>query len=280
MAEPREAEELLKEGDLDGALKALQQVVRSNPADAGLRVFLFQLLAVAGSWERALNQLNVVGDLDSGTLPMVQTYRELLGCEVLREKVFQGERQPLVFGEPARWIALAFEAVKLVARGDTEQAAAVREEAYADAPATSGRINGQPFEWIADADSRIGPFLEVIVNGGFYWVPFDRVARVDFHPPEDLRDLVWAPVNITWANAGEAVGFMPTRYPGTSEDTEPDYLLGRRTDWEEVAADTFLGRGQRVFTTDSEDYSLLELTTLELDTSEEGDGSSGEPSGE
>jgi type VI secretion system protein ImpE len=276
MAEPGEAEELLKEGDLAGALQALQQAVRSNPADANLRVFLFQLLLVAGSWERALNQLNVVGDLDPTALPMVQTYRELLGCEVLREKVFEGLRQPLVFGEPARWIALAFEAVKLIARGEAQRAVEVRDEAYADAPAISGMINGDPFEWIADADTRIGPFLEVIVNGGFYWVPFDRVARIELSPPEDLRDLVWAPANITWANAGEAVGFIPTRYPGTIDDTDPDHLLGRRTDWEEVAADTFLGRGQRVLTTDSGEYSLLEITTLELDVSEDDTGSSGE----
>ncbi|MFO1349473.1 MAG: hypothetical protein U1F68_01835 [Gammaproteobacteria bacterium] len=36
----------------------MQEQVRKNPANAKYRVFLFQLLAVLGQWERALNQLN------------------------------------------------------------------------------------------------------------------------------------------------------------------------------------------------------------------------------
>ena len=74
--------------------------------------------------------------------------------------VFAGQRVPLVFGEPERWIALAFEAVKAVAKGDYGAASALRDEAYEEAPTTAGSINGERFEWIADADSRIGPFLE------------------------------------------------------------------------------------------------------------------------
>ncbi|MEO0992115.1 MAG: tetratricopeptide repeat protein, partial [Pseudomonadota bacterium] len=49
------AEELLKEGDLSGALQALQDAVRKAPADAKLRIFLFQLLTVFGDWNRAIN---------------------------------------------------------------------------------------------------------------------------------------------------------------------------------------------------------------------------------
>ena len=33
--------------------------------DAALRIFLFQLLAVQGQWERSLNQLNVAAELDA-----------------------------------------------------------------------------------------------------------------------------------------------------------------------------------------------------------------------
>lgn len=266
MAEQIDAEELLKRGDLDQALDALQSQIRANPADAALRVFLFQLLSVMGSWDRALNQLNVVGELDASALPMVQTYREILRCEVLREAVFAGQRQPLVFGDPERWIALALETLKLVENGSYTEAAELREQAYEGATAVSGKVNGDPFEWIADADSRIGPFLETIVNGGYYWIPFHRIARVELSSPEDLRDLVWVAASFTWANGGEAVGFVPTRYPGNTDTTEPECLLSRRTEWSELDADTYVGRGQRVLTTDAGDYSLLEITTLELDS--------------
>ncbi|WP_327058540.1 tetratricopeptide repeat protein, partial [Escherichia coli] len=61
------AEELLRAGRVDDALKALQDQVRTQPANAELRVFLFQLLAVLGQWSRANNQLKVAGELDAGT---------------------------------------------------------------------------------------------------------------------------------------------------------------------------------------------------------------------
>ena len=65
------AEELLRAGRLDDALKALQEQVRSQPSNATLRIFLFQL-AVMGQWARAQNQLKVVGELDASALPMVR----------------------------------------------------------------------------------------------------------------------------------------------------------------------------------------------------------------
>ena len=100
MQSPSLAEQALQEGDPQRALKALQEQIRSAPANAKLRVFLFQLLAVLGQWERALNQLTVAGELDASTLAMVQTYREAIQCERLREQVFLGKRAPLLFGEP------------------------------------------------------------------------------------------------------------------------------------------------------------------------------------
>ena len=49
-----QAEQMLQSGRLDEALEALTRQVRDNPADAELRVFLFQMLAVRGRWERAM----------------------------------------------------------------------------------------------------------------------------------------------------------------------------------------------------------------------------------
>ena len=90
MAGPTAAEQALKDGDPQIAIKHLQAQIRKQPADAKLRVFLFQLLCVQGDWSRALNQLTVACELDISTLPMVQTYRETIQCERLREQVFKG----------------------------------------------------------------------------------------------------------------------------------------------------------------------------------------------
>ena len=63
-------QDALHGGDPAQALKLLQDQVRAKPADAKLRVFLFQLLCVMGQWDRALNQLNVATELDASTLAM------------------------------------------------------------------------------------------------------------------------------------------------------------------------------------------------------------------
>jgi len=271
------AEDLLKQGDLQASLDALQDQVRSDPSDATHRVFLFQLLSVMGDWNRALTQLNVAGDLDSQTIPMVQAYREALRCEALRARVYAGDSQPLVFGKPQRWIALALQSLQVAANGNFADASGLREEAYEDAPETAGRINNEGFEWICDGDTRVGPFLEAIVNGGYYWVPFDRLAKVEIDEPTDLRDFVWAPAMFTWANGGEAVGFIPSRYPGTLESTDPAFLLCRSTEWIEQAEDTYYGMGQRLLCTDVGEYSLLDVRTIELESASDSDP---DPSGQ
>lgn len=258
------AQESLREGNLEATLQALQDEVRANPADVKQRIFLFQLLSVMGDWQRALTQLNVAGDLDASTLMMVQAYREALGCEALRAEVFAGHRTPLVFGDPERWIALAIESVKLSAEGNFAEAQAMRDEAYEEAPGSSGSVNGEPFEWVADADSRIGPFLEALVNGNYYWVPFHRISAIEMEEPTDLRDLVWAPAQFTWSNGGETVGFIPVRYPDSHSSGDPDIALGRRTEWVEKDATTYFGLGQRVLATDGGEYSLLDVRSLTI----------------
>jgi type VI secretion system protein ImpE len=261
------AAELLQQGDLDGALSALQDEVRKEPAKAKHRVFLFQLLTVLGQWDRALTQLNVVGDLDGEAMLMVQAYGTTLQTEALRRDVWAGKTTPLVFGDPEEWIALMLEAVRLDAAGSHAEATGLRARALEAAPATAGTMNGEPFEWIADGDDRLGPLLEAIVEGKLYWIPFHRIQALGIAEPADLRDKVWAPAHFTWANGGEAVGFVPTRYPG-SEDRDDDAIrLAKKTDWVEATPDCWHGLGQRMLNTDAGEYAILDVRELVLETS-------------
>lgn len=260
------AEELLREGKLDECLAELQGRVRKDPASAKHRIFLFQLLAVLGQWDRALTQLNVAGELDAGALAMVQTYREALRCERLRAEIFAGRRSPLVFGDPERWLALLLEALQRSGSGEHAKAAPLRDEAFALAPATAGSIDGQRFDWIADADPRLGPVLEAVVSGRYYWVPFHRIRTIQLEAPADLRDLVWMPAYFTWANGGEAAGLIPNRYPGSESSPDAQLQMARRTEWLEPVAGTFLGQGQRMLTTDTGDFPLMDMRLIALDT--------------
>ncbi len=259
------AEEHLKAGDLDAALDALQQDIRANAADAKLRIFLFQLLCVLGNWKRAIAQLKVSAELDALAVPMAQTYREAIICEVYREKVFAGEKEPLAFGEPQEWLALLIEAQKLLGAGKVGEAAELRARAFDMAPAMSGEINGERFEWIADADMRLGPVLEVIVNGRYFWLPFNAIGSLTVDPPQDLRDAVWMPGTLELPNGGEVVALIPTRYAGTTETGNAAAMLARATEWRDLGAETFVGIGQRLLATDQGDTAIMDLRSLKMD---------------
>lgn len=264
-----EAEQALKNGDALAALKLLTEQVRSRPQDARLRVFLFQLLCVLGQWDRALNQLNVSLELDPATLPMVQTYREAIACEALRRQVFAGQKAPMLFGEPETWVALLIEAQLREGRGEPDAARQLREQALEQAPASAGSLvvgesPPQDFAWIADADSRLGPTVEAVINGKYYWLPFNRLAQVDVHAPEDLRDAVWMPANFRFVNGGEVVGLIPTRYPDTDLAAGDALALARRTEWRETAPGVYTGFGQRLLTTDQSETGLMDLRSVTL----------------
>jgi type VI secretion system protein ImpE len=271
------ADKTLREGKVDEALAELTQKVRANPADPKLRNFLFQLLAVQGQWERALTQLKVAGELDGTALMMVQMYREAIQCEALRAEVFAGSRAPLVFGEPEEWLALLMESLRLAAAGNHAQAGELRARALEAAPATGGSISvatgeqggenairSDDFEWLADADSRLGPVIEAIVNGRYYWAPLHRIKQIDVEAPADLRDMVWLPVHFVWANGGDAVGLIPTRYPGSEKSADSLIRLSRKTDWAEPAPGAYFGLGQRMLATDAGDYALLDVRKIML----------------
>lgn len=258
-------EELLKSGDPTGALAALQGLVKAKPADAKLRIFLFQLLCVLGLWDRAIRQLKVCGELDPGALQMAQAYREAIICEVYREKVFAGSKSPLVFGEPQEWLAWLIEAQKLLAGGEVQAAADLRAKAFEAAPASCGDLDGARFEWIADADMRFGPVLEAIVNGRYFWLPFAQIRAIAFDPPTDLRDAVWTAANLTLANDGQVVAFVPSRYPLSGQNGDAAEKLARATRWIDVGAETFTGLGQRLLSTDQGDVALLDARMITFD---------------
>lgn len=256
------AEKALREGQPDVALAALQNVVRTKPGDAKLRVFLFQLLCVEGQWQRALNQLNVCAEMDAGALPMREMYNGAVSCEAIRAEVFAGRKSPMLFGEPETWLALLIESLLQMGAGEAAASATLRQQAFDAAPASSGTLDGKPFEWIADADPRLGPVLEAIVNGRYYWVPFSRLLRVKIEPPEDLRDFVWVPSMLQFTNGGETPALLPVRYAGSEKSSDGLVKLSRKTEWQDAGNELFTGSGQRLLTTDSGDFSLLECREI------------------
>jgi type VI secretion system protein ImpE len=112
----------------------------------------------------------------------------------------------------------------------------------------------------------MGPCLEVITNGKYYWVPFNRIQSISIEEPEDLRDFVWTAAYFTWMNGGQSVGLIPTRYPGSQDSEDDKVRLSKKTEWEECEADVFLGKGQRMLATDEGEYSLMDIREIKFDT--------------
>jgi type VI secretion system protein ImpE len=257
-------EELIVAGDPQRALECLQQRVRDRPADAQLRVFLFQLLCVLGAWPRSLTQLEVCGDLDAAALPMVHTYRDAIHCELVREAVFAGRTRPTALGQPQAWVDGLIEALQADARGDTAEAERLRESAFDAAEPTPGTLNGSAFDWIADADSRLGPVLEAVVGRCYCWVPFATVRKVTVEEPVDLRDLVWSTARLELADGSSTVAQLPTRYPGSGGCADGAVQLARKTQWELLSGAQYRGLGQRVLTAGAVELGLLQVREIVL----------------
>jgi type VI secretion system protein ImpE len=57
---------------------------------------------------------------------------------------------------------------------------------------------------------------------------------------------------------------IPSRYPASEASADPIIRLGRKTEWRELAPDTFVGLGQRMWATDAGEYPMLDTREIKL----------------
>lgn len=257
----RDAEAALAEGDFETARARLMDAVRAAPGDPFLRAFLFQFSALAGDWSRASKQLDILGKLKPEALDLVHDYRVAIAAEAVREAVWAGQMSPPVFGKPRPWIAKMTQAL----REPDYRADALRREALEEAPALSGSLNDETFEWIGDSDNRLGPAFELMINGEYHWMSFEDVAVLECEPPSDLRDYVWTLGLLTIATGATLPVMIPSRYPGAATAEDPSLRAGRKSAWRELPGGLEAGYGQRVLAMDQRDAALLDIRRLAFD---------------
>lgn len=258
------ATEAFKSGDPGVLLESAKSAVRSDPSEPRHRILLFQAEALLGHWDKALAQLDTLSTLNAESDLLAKIFRPVIEAEAVRQEVFSGAKTPAIFGEPEPWMGKLAESLRLFATGEHAAAGELRAQAYDEAPATPGTLNGEAFEWVADSDSRLGPMLEVILDGRYLWAPFSRILSLRIPAPEDLRNLVWTPAELVWTNNGSARGFIPTRYIGTESSGDTAALFARRTDWREEAGGAFIGCGQRELATSAGQTAILETREITL----------------
>ncbi len=194
--------------------------------------------------------------------PLPIVFNHVIQAEVRRKYVFRAEEAPTIFGEPSEWLSYLIQSLTATTREQFAEAISLRGEALERAPAISGTLNGEPFSWFMDGDSRVSIIIEVIINGQYYWVPQSRLRGIRMEPPSQARDAVWAAATLTLENASEISAFIPVRYPGAQDWTDSGLKLARHTTWDSPVENFYLGSGQRVWMTDNGEFPILETREI------------------
>ncbi len=260
-----DADDLLRAGDLDGARQALIDRVKRAPDDQPSRMFLFQLLCVLGEWDKAKAQLRLLAQMSPEAQMLSVAYNMALEAEAQREQVFSGAAQPALLVNTSPWAGDIAAAMGFLAQGRVEESNTARDTAFDAAPDTPGQFGDQTFDWIADADPRFGPTFEAVIYGRWGLVPFDAVKKITSEGPQDLRDLVWLPVEIEFKTGQSVASILPARYPGTQTSGVADLVLARATDWRD-GPNGAQGVGQKLWTLgDGDEVGILSLRRLTFD---------------
>ena len=249
----------IRAGELGAARAALVEAVRKAPGDAGPRMFLWQLMAVLGEWDKATTQLRSLASVSAEAQMLSTVYGQALGQEKIRANAYAGRGPFPVLVSSSPWIDTLAKGLEAACGGRADEAETLRDEAFEQAGDTPGMVGEQKFGWIADVDSRLGPCFEAIVAGRWGLVPFEAVDSLKTEGPKDLRDIVWLPVQMALRSGQSAAALLPARYPGT-EDAADALKLGRGTEW-----DGETPFGQRVWSTDSDlDVGLLDFNEIKM----------------
>lgn len=236
--------------------------IRNHPSKIELRVHLSQLLMVFGQWQKALQQLQTIAQLDEKKIVITQTYCALIHAEIQRELTLSGQQEPLYFTKPNDWQILLAEALIARAHNQTAAAEKFQQHAYSEAPSSPVIINDEQANWIADGDSRLGPICEAYINGSYYWLPFDQIKQINIEKPQDLRDLVWIPATFTLMDSSQHFGFLPSRYAFSYMQHNDQFSLASLTEWKSLGEHSWAGVGQKMLITDNNEYPLLTIRTL------------------
>lgn len=227
------AREFFEQGKVREAQNELTAYLREHPSEVPERTFLFELLCFSGDYDRAEKQLAALTNDDPKTEMAAILYRSALHAERTRHRVFENQ------------------------------------EFSKDQPASPpGRLNGEDFRSLRDADPDLGARLEVFAAGAYLWIPFEHIALVEMGAPTRLRDTLWAPALVRTGPAfkGRELGevLIPAVYPFSWKDSDESAWLGRTTRWTADDEGKEYPSGQRVLLVDDKEVPFLEIRSLEF----------------
>jgi len=266
------ADELIEAGNLEGAIAALEELLRHRPRDPAARASLFALACLSGQWDRAPRLLDALEKLREPGAPLPldpERYRAILAAEMARQRYFTEGASPQTLGTPNTAVKLTLLLHRLVAAGQSAQAASLLDEYEEGRQSLCGRYGGEPFDDFRDVEDWMSPVLEVLAPEGYFWVGWDEVQFLDVAPPRSLLDLLWAPARLGLTSRVLGAVVVPALYPETWRHADALVKLGRRSEWTDVGAGLVRGAGAKVYQVGAQTKGLLELQDVSFETRSE-----------
>jgi type VI secretion system protein ImpE len=259
--------EYYQAGQLDEAVEAAVQAVKSKPTDVAARFFLSELLCFAGELERADRQLETVVQQTTEAAMRISLFRQLIRGEIARQQFYREGRLPEFLAEPSAAVRLHLDASIAIRENQVQEAADLLAQAEQQRSHPVGVCDHAPFDDLRDLDDLTAPFLEALTSTGkYYWVPFDMIESLHFEPAERAMDLIWRTATISVAGGPDGNVYVPVLYAGTSELQDNQLRLGRGTDWQGGDESPVRGFGQRMWLLGNEAKSILQLREIEFQT--------------
>jgi type VI secretion system protein ImpE len=258
---------LFREGKLAPAIEAANVTVRKTPTDLGGRILLAELLVFAGNLERADTILDAAAQVDPTAMVVVAEFRQLLRAETARRQFRREGRVPEFLGEPTPALRSGLAAAIAWHAGDNDEAVRRAGEMENLRPRVPGHAVDVPFDDFRDIDDLCAGFFEALTTTGkYYWIPTERVASIEFHPPHRPRDLLWRRATVSVTNGPDGDVYLPAIYGSDQTDLADELRLGRATNWLGEDRGPIRGVGQRSFLVGDDACSIMDLTTLRFGT--------------
>jgi type VI secretion system protein ImpE len=215
----------LRDGRLADALTLQEAAVRDRPDDPAARLFLVELLTLAGRHHDAWTELSQVDSDDPGWPAARRGFRRLIRCGRRRERAAKPAfvpARPVHAGYRWRaWRALRW--------NDVEAAVGLIDRADAAALPLRGHVDGREFDGLRDADDRFASVLEVVAGRDYAWVPWEHVRRLTLRPEKHALDRAFRPARLRLADGAELNVDVPLVYPGSHEYGDV-FAVGLETD--------------------------------------------------
>jgi type VI secretion system protein ImpE len=224
-----------------------------------------QMLCIAGEYDRADKQLDLLSTLEPKYVMEVANWRNLIRAAQHRKDFYEEGRPPEVIGDLSPRMGKHIEAIAAL-RADDE---AAFEKALEDAESSRQEIKGswneesKTFDDFRDLDDLNGGFMEVLApNGKYYWIANEAISSIVFEDTKLPIDYLWRKADLILNDGTQGEVYIPVTYVDTKTDQQ---RLARETDWQQYkSTETMRGYGQKTYLVGDEAISILEINSIEF----------------